>query len=144
MIILTDYGKKLVEKYIDELYAKRKEILDADLDTVYETDIPTVEDILSDIKSIGIDWEDPDGACYYNGWGVTDNYDADYPLLLKYERDFLDDEIDRIDMVVCENCGAKFHVARCKNGNHTYLWDFCDCVPLALRRSEEAKRQKGR
>ena len=30
MIILTDNGKKLVDNYINELYAKQKEILDAD------------------------------------------------------------------------------------------------------------------
>ena len=87
MWFLKDDGKKCAENYIKELKAKRKEILDAGLDTADETEIPTVEDIIADIDLIGINWDDPDGACYYNGWAVTDNHDADYPLLLKVGRD---------------------------------------------------------
>lgn len=88
MYILTSNGKKIVNKYILELKAKRKEILDARIDTANETYIPTINDIIADIELTGIDWDDPDGACYINGWGVTDNYDSDYPLVLKYGRDF--------------------------------------------------------
>lgn len=87
--LLTAHGNRSVQEYITELEAKRKEILDAGKDTADETNIPTKEDILEDIEFIGIDWDDPEGPCYYNGWGVTDNYDADYPLLLKLGRDFV-------------------------------------------------------
>ena len=85
-IHLYDEGKKRIENYIKELKAKRKEILDAGLDTANDTNLPTVEDIIADIDSDSINW-DEDGAFYYNGWAVTDNHDADYPLLLKVGHD---------------------------------------------------------
>lgn len=80
---LTEEGKKRCREYIAELYAKRKEILDARKDTADDTDIPTVEDICDDIDFCGA----PEGE-YYNGWSVTDNYEADYPILLKLGRDY--------------------------------------------------------
>lgn len=52
--------------YISELKAKRKEILDARKDTADETEIPTIEDIMSDLN-YGTE-VDEDGD-YYNGWG---------------------------------------------------------------------------
>lgn len=85
---LTRCGRKKAEDYIRELEAKRKEIMDAGKDTCDSTNIPTVEDIQDDIAFTGVNWDDPDGPCYYNGWGVTDNYESDYPLLLKLGRDF--------------------------------------------------------
>lgn len=80
---LTDTGEKTTEAYIAELAAKRKEILDAGLDTADSTYIPVREDIVDDVNSLGVDG---DGE-YFNGWPVTDNYDSDYPLLLKVGRD---------------------------------------------------------
>ena len=88
--MLTENGKKIVNNYILELEAKRKEILDAKKDTADETTLPTLEDIVNDIQFCGVNEDDPDGPCYYNGWGVTDNYDADYPILLKRGRDFIE------------------------------------------------------
>lgn len=86
--LLTEYGRRQAESYIAELKAKRKEILDAGKDTADETTIPSVSEIEDDIAFIGVNWDDPDDPCCYNGWGVTDHFDADYPLLLKYGRDF--------------------------------------------------------
>ena len=80
---LTDKGIQNIETYIAELQAKRKEILEAGLDTTDETNIPTVSDIFIDAMDLGFD---EDGETY-NGWGVTDNYDADRPVLLKLGRD---------------------------------------------------------
>ncbi len=80
---LTDKGRKTADSYIAELKAKRKEILDAGLDSADSTYIPVLEDIVDDVNSLGVD----DEGEYYNGWAVTDNYDADYPLLLKVGRD---------------------------------------------------------
>ena len=82
---LTPTGIRKAESYICELIAKRKEILDAHMDTAMETDIPTLEDIVNDIDFMSID---EDGE-YYNSWGCTDNYDADYPLSLKLGIDFI-------------------------------------------------------
>ena len=87
--LLTEQGRQQAESYIAELKAKRKEILDAGKDTADDTTIPSVSEIEDDIAFVGVNWDDPDGPCYYNGWGVTDHYDADYPLLLKYGRDFV-------------------------------------------------------
>lgn len=86
MYKLTDRGMQKVKRYLAELNAKRKEILDAGKDTADETNLPTVDDIISDIEWTGVD---EDGS-YLNGWGVTDNYDSDYALELKLDRDFIE------------------------------------------------------
>lgn len=79
--VLTSYGKEKVEIFIKDCAAKRKEILDAGIDTVDETILPSEEDILSDLnRGASID-EDGD---YYNKWGVTDHYDSDAPISLRY------------------------------------------------------------
>lgn len=90
MYRLTQNGRELCQAYLTELQAKKKEILDAGIDTADETTLPTEEDIIADIEFIGISEDDPEGPCYYNGWAVTDNYDADYPLLLKVGRDLIE------------------------------------------------------
>ena len=77
MYKLTQLGKQEVNTYIRELKAKRKEILDAHKDTADSTELPTIDDILMDIPHFEQYGE------YCNGWGCTDNYDADYPLFLK-------------------------------------------------------------
>lgn len=82
-IILTETGRRNVERYIRELESKAKEIIDAGKDTSDNTTLPTCEDIINDVKWVGLD----DDGEYYNGWSVTDHYEADYPLLLKYGRD---------------------------------------------------------
>lgn len=86
MIKLTSNGKAKCQMYINELKAKRKEILDAEKDTADETEIPSIEDIISDIKSFEEDGE------YFNGWGCTDNYDADYFLGLTENEDYIIEE----------------------------------------------------
>lgn len=80
---LTEEGEKIADIFIDELKAKRKEILDAGLDTADITYIPVLDDIVDDVNCIGVD---KDGN-YYNSWGITDNYDSDYPLSLKVGKD---------------------------------------------------------
>lgn len=81
---LTERGKKLCKMYIKELKAKRKEILDAGIDTANETVLPTIQDIENDIN-----WQDTIDA-YYNGGAVTDCYDSDYPLGLVLGKDFVE------------------------------------------------------
>lgn len=83
---LTKTGLDKVNAFIRECEAKRKEILDAGKDTADETTIPSVDDIISDITyGEGVD-EDGD---YYNLWGVTDNYNSDYPCALTKGVDFV-------------------------------------------------------
>ena len=77
MVKLTELGKQEFNIYIREAEAKRKEILDAGIDTADDTWLPDEDDILMDIEHFEEDGE------YCNGWGVTDNYNADYPLYLK-------------------------------------------------------------
>lgn len=86
--LLMNQGSAVVELYINELWAKRKEILDAGIDTAEDTEIATVADICSDISIETID-DYGDGPEYCNGWPVTDNYDADYCLRLSQGRDFV-------------------------------------------------------
>lgn len=84
MILFKENGIRLISNYIKELEAKRKEILDAGLDSASETELPTIDDIKADIEFTGLD---SDGV-YWNSWGVTDNYDADNALCLKLGTDF--------------------------------------------------------
>lgn len=87
MYVFTTRGRKIVDDYIRNCVAKRKEILDAGKDTADETYLPTVEGILSDLNfGVGID-EDGD---YFNGWGVTDHYNADDVLGLRIGEDFVE------------------------------------------------------
>lgn len=83
---LTEEGVKKCETFIAGCNAKRKEILAAKLDTAEDTNIPTVEDIESDINAFGVDEENE----YFNGWGVTDNYNSDYPIGLTLGVDFVE------------------------------------------------------
>ena len=98
MFVLTKKGRSEAKRYIKEMKAKRKEILDAGLDTADDTNLPTVEDIQADINLFGVDAENE----YYNGWGVTDNYDTDYPLCLKYGEDFTINK-DRYEILLHPN-----------------------------------------
>lgn len=85
--ILTELGKQKVANYISECAAKRKEILDARIDTIEETNLPTEEDIVSDLNNgVGIDEE----GDYFNNFGVTDNYSSDYPIGLSINEDFVE------------------------------------------------------
>lgn len=93
MYILTEAGRKKVEIFIRECEAKRKEILDAKIDTADDTELPTVEDIVADLNDIDLDIDIDGSAEYYNGWGVTDSYDSDYPLSLELGIDFVKEEM---------------------------------------------------
>ncbi len=90
--VLTESGEKKVKWFITECAEKRKEILDAKLDTADETTLPTKETILADLEFTGVD---SDGE-YYNGWGVTDNYDSDEPLSLTLGTDFVSSEAEAV------------------------------------------------
>ena len=82
---LTPQGRKKCERYLKELQAKRKEILDAGIDTVHETSIDyTPEELLEDVLLFGID-EDGDA---WNSSGVTDHYRYEFPLNLRLGEDF--------------------------------------------------------
>ena len=84
MYVLTARGREIVDDYIRNCAAKRKEILDARKDTADETYLPTVEGILSDLNfGVGVDEE----GDYFNGWGVTDHYNADDVLGLRIGED---------------------------------------------------------
>ena len=83
MIKLTEKGLKTINSFINEIEAKRKGILDAGLDTVELTPIPTIEDIVCDIECFVDEEED-----YYNSWGVTDDTKYDMQINLKRDTDF--------------------------------------------------------
>lgn len=87
--VLTELGRMKIADYILQCAAKRREILDAGIDTADATRLPTEDDILSDLNyGTGTD-EDGD---YYNCWGVTDGYNSDYPLGLEAGKDFIEKE----------------------------------------------------
>ena len=81
----TEEGLQRAYNYIAELEAQRKEILDAGLDTADDTTLPTADDILADAEDTGFD----EYGEAINGWGVTDNYNSDYPITLKLGEDVI-------------------------------------------------------
>ncbi len=99
---LTKSGKEKVDTFIAEITAKRKEILDAGLDTADETTLPDVEDIEQDIVFTGID----DDWSYYNSWGVTDSTAYDMNISLEYGEDFVP---ERLSDTPYENKDKKEH-----------------------------------
>ena len=88
MILLTESGVKKVNRYITKLEAKRKEILDAGIDTADDTELPDCDEVFDDIS-----WFE-EGGEYLNGWGVTDNYDSDYALNLLRGVDYVGTGVD--------------------------------------------------
>ena len=83
MIKLTEKGLNTINSFIKEIETKRKEILDAGLDAADLTPIPTIEDIVCDIKC----FVDEEGD-YYNGWSVTDDTKYDMQISLRKNIDF--------------------------------------------------------
>ncbi len=83
---LTESGKKTIHNYLEEMKTKRKEILDAGKDTADDTNLPTEEEIFEDLMSFGFD---EDGEAY-DGFGVTDNYEADQALSLTRGKDVIE------------------------------------------------------
>ncbi len=82
---LTDKGREECEIFIKELKAKRKDILDAGIDTAEKTFVDYAPDeLFEDLLDCGID---EDGEIY-NGYGVTDHYDADRVFGLTLGVDF--------------------------------------------------------
>lgn len=74
----TPAFEESLERYIAELHAKKKEILDAGKDEPYDMPLVDREGIISDIFLL-LD-EDME---YGNTWPVTENYDSDYPFACK-------------------------------------------------------------
>ena len=74
----TPTGRWGVCHLIYACVAKRKEILDAGIDTADETELPTAQDILDDVNvGVGLDDENE----YINSWGITDHFGS-HPLSL--------------------------------------------------------------
>lgn len=82
---LTPVGREKCKQYLEEMKAKRKEILDAGLDTADETRLPSEDEMLDDLLSFGIDINGEVFDCF----GVTDNYNADTVLTLTLGKDFI-------------------------------------------------------
>ena len=66
MYKLTKQGIKKCERFISECNAKRKGIVDAGNDTIYDTTLPTIEDIENDIESFIDEYGE-----YCNCWGCN-------------------------------------------------------------------------
>ena len=83
--VFTVSGYRIAKRFIAECAAKRKEVLEAGIDTADETELPTTQDILDDVNDgVGLD-EDNE---YYNCWGVTDHFGSQ-PLALIVGEDII-------------------------------------------------------
>lgn len=83
--VFTVNGYRTVKRFIAECAAKRKEILDAGIDTADETELPTAQDILDDVNTgVGLDEENE----YFDCWGITDHYNS-HPLSLVVGEDII-------------------------------------------------------
>lgn len=72
---LTEIGHEHVNDFLKECSAKRKEILDAGIDTACQTSLPTKADILLELN----DGENIGGSGEYDSdWAVTDNTAEDF------------------------------------------------------------------
>ena len=107
----TENGLKNAQTFIRECNAKRKEVLDAQLDTAEDTSLPTEGDILCDLY----DNFDSEDGFYVNGWGVTDSCDYDLPLSMEIGRDFVlltEDKQIKKNSIVYKPYNAKSDVNR--------------------------------
>lgn len=87
--VFTVNGYRTAKRFIAECAAKRKEILDAGIDTADETELPTAQDILDDVNvGVGLDDENE----YINSWGITDHFGSQPLLLIVGEDIILADE----------------------------------------------------
>lgn len=87
--VFTANGYRTAKRFIAECEAKRKEILDAGIDTADETELPTAQDILDDVNvGVGLDDENE----YINSWGITDHFGSQPLLLIVGEDIILADE----------------------------------------------------
>lgn len=83
--VFTVNGYRTVKRFIAECAAKRKEILDAGIDTADETELPTAQDILDDVNTgVGLDEENE----YFDSWGITDHFNS-HPLSLVVGEDII-------------------------------------------------------
>lgn len=83
--VFTVNGYRTAKRFIAECAAKRKEILDAGIDTADETELPTAQDILDDVNTgVGLDGENE----YFDSWGITDHYGS-HPLSLVVGEDLI-------------------------------------------------------
>lgn len=81
----TPTGRLWVCRFIRECEVKRKEILDAGIDTADETELPTAQDILDDVNvGVGLD----EGNEYFDSWGITDHFSS-YSLSLVVGEDLI-------------------------------------------------------
>lgn len=81
----TSIGRWKACHFIRVCEVKRKEILDAGIDTADETELPTAQDILDDVNTgVGLDYENE----YFNIWGITDHFDS-CPLSLVVGEDLI-------------------------------------------------------
>ena len=81
----TPIGRLKACHFIRVCEVKRKEILDAGIDTADETELPTAQDILDDVNTgVGLDEENE----YFDSWGITDHFDS-HPLSLVVGEDII-------------------------------------------------------
>ena len=81
----TPIGRLKACHFIRVCEVKRKEILDAGIDTADETELPTAQDILDDVNtSVGLDEENE----YFDSWGITDHFNS-HPLSLVVGEDII-------------------------------------------------------
>ena len=85
--VLTSSGEEKIEQFIAECIEKRKEVLDAGIDTANETNIPTKEDIIIELN---LEEMLDEKGNYVSKWEVTDNYYSDYPIELSVNEDFVE------------------------------------------------------
>lgn len=74
-------------RFLNEMQRRRKEILDAGLDTADKTTLPTEQDILSDIPK-GLDGD----GDYVRNWSCTDH--SGVGIFLSHEADFIAEKGD--------------------------------------------------
>ena len=88
--VITETGKQVALCFLRECAAKRKEILDAGLDTNSVFKHPwELIDVELAVNALANDFED---GVYEDSWNVTDSYESDTPLRLVEGVDYIKTE----------------------------------------------------
>lgn len=106
MYLLTKEGKEKVESYIEKFQQHQSVMISNGIDTVINTKLPTVEEVLDDINSevfILRDCNDNRQRMYTRNWSITDHFSEE--IRLYFDDDFEDasevlDECSRIANII--------------------------------------------
>lgn len=105
----TETGAKEIKSWWIDALAKKKDIMDAGIDTDDNTHFPDADEVYEDVLSDFYEFVDDEGD-YYNCWGLTDNYDTEM-LALSVGSDvmlYIEGEVPELPVMEISSDEARF------------------------------------